>query len=260
VPGFPKSNRVSLHPSLVDHDITRSDGAAVGFNFDGTVAPGKAISYSWYVSPRLDGATANLVDMADRRGHRHHGLFGGLVVEPKGSTWTDPGNGQPVPNGLTANINWVDDQGNAQSYREHTVHWQDGLNLRLANGQPVPVLDHVDDPYDRGNRGINYRTERFAPRLAANPQQAWVFSSQVHGDPATPVMQAYTGERIRLRLLQGSDRGRTHSVLVSGHSWNYLPADEKSRRVSAEGPAAADRGSHDRADRRRPRPERPDRR
>ena len=49
-----------------------------------------------------------------------------------------------------------------------------------------------------GNRGINYRTERFAPRLAANPEPAWVMSSQVHGDPATPVFRAYKGDPVRL--------------------------------------------------------------
>lgn len=134
-----------------------------------------------------------------------------------------------------ANINWTDANGVAQAYREHTVHWQDGLNLRLPNGSAVPMAGEVDDPYDTGNRGINFRTERFAPRLAKNSALSKVFSSAVHGDPATPVMQAYAGERIRLRLLQASDRGRTQSVVVSGHAWNYLPADSDSRTVSAQG-------------------------
>jgi hypothetical protein len=36
------------------------------------------------------GTSATLADFGDRRGHRHHGLFGGLLIEPKGSTWSDP--------------------------------------------------------------------------------------------------------------------------------------------------------------------------
>jgi len=115
------------------------------------------------------------------------------------------------------------------------LDWQDGLNLRTAGGAPIPVASSVDDPYEMGNRGINYRTERFGPRLANGPDTASVFSSTVHGDPATPLIRAYPGEEVRIRLLEGGDRGRAHSVLVSGHGWNYQPGDPASRLVSTEG-------------------------
>ena len=62
-----------------------------------------------------------------------------------------------------------------------------------------------------GARGINYRTERLAPRFAANSEPAWLMSSTVHGDPATPVFRAYKGDPVRVRLLMGGDRGRAHS-------------------------------------------------
>ena len=231
---FPTSARVSLHPSLVAYDVTRSDGAAVGYNYDSTVAPGKNISASWYVSPQLDGATTNLVDLADRRGHRHHGLFGGLMIEPKGATWTDPVTSKPLLSGASATIRWTDGSGQ-HAFREQVLDWQDGLNLQTAAGAPIPVASSVDDPYEMGNRGINYRTERFGPRLVAAPETASVFSSTAHGDPATPVIRAYPGEEVRIRLLEGGDRGRAHSVVVSGHSWNYQPADPASRLVSTEG-------------------------
>ena len=87
---------MSIHPNLTRFDVTRSDGATVGYNYDQTVAPGASRTYTWYLDPEVTGATINLVDLGDRRGHRHHGLWGGLMVEPKGAVWLDPRTGQPL--------------------------------------------------------------------------------------------------------------------------------------------------------------------
>ncbi|HEX8345347.1 MAG TPA: multicopper oxidase domain-containing protein [Actinoplanes sp.] len=232
---FPKSNRVSLHPSLVEYAVTSADGATVGYNYDQTVGPGQSITAYWYVPEQLAGSTANLVDLADRRGHRHHGLFGGLLIEPKGSTWTDPGTGAPIVTGSSAVIRWTAADGTAKVFREHALQWQDGLNLRTPSGAAIAPAGVVEDPYELGNRGVNYRTERFAPRLDHDPLQANVLSSVVHGDPATPVLNAYVGDPVKLRVLISSDRGRAHSFLLGGHGWNYQPADSASTVVSARG-------------------------
>ena len=232
---FPKGNRVSMHAAMVDADVTRADGATVGYNHDQTVAPGNSITAFWSVPATLAGTSATLGDFGDRRGHRHHGLFGGLLIEPKGSTWHDPKTGNPITTGAAAVIRWTDAAGNAQVYREHAVDWEDGLNLRTATGAAIAPANEVDDPYDRGNRGVNYRTERFAPRLAKDPAVSNVFSSTVHGDPATPVLRAYVGDPFKLRVMSSSDRGRAHTFVLSGHGWNYQPADPSSTIVSAHG-------------------------
>jgi hypothetical protein len=222
-----------MHPSLVKYDVTRSDGATVGYNYDQTVAPGATITYTWYARPGLLGGT-NLVDFGDRRGHRHHGLWGGLMIEPKGSTWTNPETGAAVTTGAQADIKWTDSSGKAQAFREFVVDFQDGLNLRDKSGARIPEAGHVDDPYELGNRGINYRTERFAPRLQANPQRAWAMSSEVHGDPATPVFRAYAGDPVWFRVLQGGDRGRAHTFLLHGHEWPNQPTDPASMARSSQ--------------------------
>ncbi|GAA3932849.1 multicopper oxidase domain-containing protein [Actinoplanes auranticolor] len=232
---FPAGKRVSLHAGLVEYLATSADGATVGYNYDQTVGPGQSIGAYWYVPEELAGSTAMLADFGDRRGHRHHGLFGGLLIEPKGSTWTDPATGAPVVTGDRAVIKWTDASGTARSFREYALHWQDGLNLRTPSGAAIPPAGDPDDPYELGNRGINYRTERFAPRLARDPAQSNVLSSAVHGDPATPVLRAYPGDPVKLRLLIGSDRGRAHSFMLSGHGWNYQAADPASTVVSTRG-------------------------
>ncbi|HEX8629383.1 MAG TPA: multicopper oxidase domain-containing protein, partial [Catenuloplanes sp.] len=232
---FPKSNRVSLHPALVEYNVTSADGATVGYNYDQTVGPGQSITAYWYIPEQLAGSTAVLGDFGDRRGHRHHGLFGGLLIEPKGSTWSDPATGTPVITGANAVIRWTDAAGRGQAFREHALHWQDGLNLRTPGGAAIAPAGDVEDPYELGNRGVNYRTERFAPRLARDPAQANVLSSTVHGDPATPVLRAYVGDPVKIRLLISSDRGRAHSFVLSGHGWNYQAADPASTVVSTRG-------------------------
>ncbi|MHA7220320.1 multicopper oxidase domain-containing protein [Arthrobacter sp. MDT1-48-3] len=243
---FPSGNRVSIHAALLEFDVKRADGATVGRNFDQTVAPGQSITQYWYVPAELAGASVTLADFGDRRGHRHHGLHGGLLIEPKGSTWTHPQTGAAIVTGASAVIRWTDAAGKAQVYREHALEWQDGLNLRTPSGAAVPTAGEVDDPYDQGNRGVSYRTERFAPRLARDPLQSNVLSSVVHGDPATPIVRAYVGDPVKIRLLASSDRGRAHTFVLNGHGWNYQPADPASTIVSARGLLVAGQASsHD---------------
>ena len=241
---FPRGSRVSLHAGMVDADPTTSDGTTVGYNFDQTVPPGtkvKATSTTmfWFVPPDIGTASVPLVDFGDRRGNRHHGLFGALLVEPAGATWTDPATGGPAT-GVAADIHFTEN-GVATAAREFTAIWQDGLTLRDPAGAVLPLAlppGHTAadlDPYERGHRGINYRTERFAPRAAVNSEPAFLMSSAVHGDPATPVFRAYAGDRVWLRVMQGADRGRAHSVVVSGHGWHYQGSDATSTIRSAAG-------------------------
>jgi hypothetical protein len=168
---FPKGNRVSLHPAMVDVDVTRADGATVGYNLDQTVAPGKSITAFWSVPTTLAGTSGTLGDFGDRRGHRHHGLFGGLLIEPQGSTWHDPKTGAQITSGAAAVIRWTDPDGTKRATREHAIDWEDGLNLRTPSGAAVPPANEVDDPYDKGNRGVNYRTERASAGEGPGGQQ-----------------------------------------------------------------------------------------
>jgi manganese oxidase len=229
VDDFPRSHRVSLHAAMLDYDVTRADGATVGYNLDQTVAPGSSISAYWYVPKFLEGATLPLTDLADRRGHRHHGLHGGLMVEPEGSTWHDPQTGAEIKTGAQAVIRWQDADGNARARREFVVDWEDGLNLWHA-GAPMPeASDRVVEPHELRNRAVNFRTEPFPLRYPANGDPASVMSSAVHGDPVTPLFQAYVGDPVALRILQSSDRGRAHNFILSGHEWRAHTNDDRSQ-------------------------------
>ncbi|MBI3979136.1 MAG: chitobiase/beta-hexosaminidase C-terminal domain-containing protein [Chloroflexi bacterium] len=244
--GVPAGLRVSLHPALLLYDVRGSDGATVGYNRDQTVGPGESTLYRWYaddVAPGELGAI-NLTDYGDVRGHRHHGLFAALNVEPKNATYHHPLTGKPIRSGVQADIR-VPGQ---PDYREFTLFFQDGLNLRDRDGYPlVDAFDHpptpeepiagMPDAEDRGEKGFNYRNASFAGRLGRQSGDAldgiengadlaYVFSSYVHSEPYTPIFRAYSGDPVRLRVLQGGDKPRQHTFQVSGHAWPRQPFDE----------------------------------
>ena len=254
--------RVSLHPQLVKYDVRGSDGTAVGYNRDQTVGPGESKLYRWYADEEV-GAT-NLTDFGDLRGHRHHGLFAGLNIEPKGATYHDPQTGEEIKSGVSADIRVP---GADNDFREFTTFFQDGLNLRDASGTPIanPEEPHAEDGglleavlpggeahdhIDQGEKGFNYGSEPFRHRIGmggkdatdatpANPVDGQklsdVYSSRVHGDPATPVFRSYAGDDVRMRVLQGADKQRQNSYQLAGHSWRSFPGDEGSPLISTEG-------------------------
>lgn len=241
------SKRVSLHPHLLKYDVTGSDGATVGYNFDQTVAPGESITYRYFADSKNLGI-ANLSDFGDIRGHRHHGLFGGITIEPKGAVHLNPANGLMLASGDSSVIRYVDSSG-AKGFREFVVALQDGINLYDKLGIPIPDLkEHPGDlqnsntprkvdPEDQGHKGINYKAERFANRLLKNPQEAWVFSSDPavgHGDPATPVFESYPKEPVTFRVFDPQDKPRGLAFNLHEHFWRHESNDPNSTLINTQ--------------------------
>lgn len=224
---WPAGNRVSLSPQGLTYWVRGSDGATVGYNPDQTVGPGESILYRWYADNHHGGGV--MWSFGDLVNHRHHGLWGAVIVEPHGSTFLDPTSQAEVKSGCAAVIAnpYLPD------FREFVVFIQDGLNLYDKNNQPVPGNPHLDDPEDQGEKGLNYRSEPFAHRLVGHPEN--VFSSSIHGDPSTPVFRAYPGDPVVFRLLMASDKPRNHSFVLHGHIWPLEPEDPNSNVISCQG-------------------------
>ena len=103
--------------------------------------------------------------------------------------------------------------------------------LRVPFKTALRTVDAVNDVIveiltDTGEKGYNYRSERFFNRLKHVPVIYKVFQSRVHGDPATPVFQSYTGERVMIRLLMPADKPRNISFVLHGHRWRAQPDDQ----------------------------------
>ena len=223
------SNRVSLHPQMVQYDMQGSDGATIGYNYDQTIGPGEKITYQWYADKEYGGTI--LYDYGDIRSHRLHGAYGSLIIEPKGSKYRDPKTGEEIMSGTRADIIVPD----KSDFREQVLMFSDGLYTIGKDGSiPTPGVADLDME-DRGEKGINYSSEPFKHRLAANPDKSLIFSSILHGDPSTPIPEAYVGDPIRLRVMQTADRSRGSVFTLHSHRWRYQWTDPNSKLVSSQG-------------------------
>lgn len=79
-------NRVSLNPQFLKYDPIASSGINVGYNaIEQTAAPGESIKYLWHADKEY--GVSLLTSFGDLRNHRHHGLFGAVIIEPFGSRY-----------------------------------------------------------------------------------------------------------------------------------------------------------------------------
>ena len=227
------SLRVSLNPQFLRYDPVRESGINVGYNSqEQTVGIGESKRYLWYAD-REYGACI-LQSFGDLRNHRYHGLFGAVIVEPAGAVWyrnfsriRDPFAEQAV---VTAP--------GVESFREYAVFIQNGIRLLDAQGNLIQTASadgEPVDPEDTGEKGYNYRSERFANRLEQDSRIWKVFSSRLHGDPATPVWRAYPGDRVIFRTMMPADKPRNVSFAVHGHLWKEQPKDSFSREIPIQG-------------------------
>jgi len=232
---WPYSNRVSLHAQFARYDPLGSDGATVGFNPDQTVGPGEDITYRWFFDTALQNA--NLWDYADFVNHRHHGLFAALIVEPRLSAYRDPFTGSLLSSGAQADIlnPFLPD------FREMVPVLHDGVYLRNVAGEQIPqafiiIPVVIDEPEDWGMRAFSYRSEPFENRAAPPVVQSIfnVFSSEVHGDPATPIFEALAGDPLTFQVMMPADRPRAHSWVLHAQAFREVSTDLDSLVLGAQ--------------------------
>jgi hypothetical protein len=239
------SNRVSLHPQLLFHDVTGSDGASIGQNPDTTVGPGQSIRYAWYAGTvtvsgltvtftPIEYGTTHLRDYGDVIKHSSHGAIGTLIVEPKGSTQT-----------LVTSSNATADVRNSGSdvllFREFVLNYQDDLTMQNKDGVAMQNLGGIDDSEETGMKAFNYKMEPLWARLGLPPETVLrtmgdqdytntlssLFPNAGCGttpcDPVTPLFTAKAGTSVRFRVLETAGHPRMHGFTVFGHHWNFEP-------------------------------------
>ncbi|XXX80101.1 copper oxidase [Sorangium sp. So ce134] len=199
--------------------------------------------------------TAFTHDHFSASSHQHHGLYAALVVEPAGSTWRDPTTGDLFgarddggPTSYRADILFP--AGDKRTpFREYNLSFADYAIVYDECGRPVNSPATIPAPLpqaiahgglfrepvswrDPGAGLINYRHEPIPLRIAdrdcatgATTPKAGdagemhnVFSSKVHGDPATPLLRAYKGDRAVIRLTQGA-QSEQHIFSLHGKKW-----------------------------------------
>lgn len=235
---YKPSNRVSLNPQFLKYHPIYSFGINVGFNdVEQTAAPGETITYLWHADRAYGGCILN--SFGDLRNHRHHGLFGAAIIEPTGAKFYDGARPTEQSHGEQAVIVPLGEE----AYREFVLFAHNGIRLLDKAGRLIKTTEEGEeegghgapDHEDTGEKGYNYRSERFFNRLRRNPLIYKVFDSRVHGDHATPVFKAFCGERVILRLLMPADKPRNIGFVLHGHTWRAQQDDPLSNTISVQG-------------------------
>jgi hypothetical protein len=251
------SNQVGLHPQLVAYNVANSDGKNVGFNPNQTVGPGGIARYKWYAgdvvingnqrlaTPIEFGAT-NLIS-SDPIKHSNKGAVGSLIIEPQGATWIED-----VGSRAQATVTKPD----GTAFREFVVQFQTDINMRFADGSPVPNLggpNGAEDAEDSAQKAINYRTEPLWKRMGYAPDTSFedtrtfdftnvLTNALVGGDPQTPVFTARAGDQVRFRILNANGHMRNNVFNLHGHFWQDEPYTNNSR-VIGNNPFSEFKGS-----------------
>lgn len=184
----------AVHPHFVDFDPLGSDSAIVGYNYDQGTEPGEEMQYRWFAN---EEGTIFFHDHITGIPEVQNGLFGAIIVEPADSTWHDPHTGEEIESGTQAIIDPADEP----AFREFTLLYHDFVPLR--NRDDEFINQQVEHNQNAGSGAINYRTAPYFRRNDEGDDPAYVHSSRLHGDPPTPTLEAYSGDPIRLRVLQG---------------------------------------------------------
>lgn len=228
------SMRVSINPQFLHYDPVCDSGINVGYNNrEQTVGVGESKKYLWYADKEYGACI--IQSFGDMRNHRYHGLFGAILIEPPNAKWYQP---------CCLKENIYDEQAvitapGVESFRECVVMIQNGIRMLDENGVLVQTAvgdeGEAVDAEDTGEKGYNYRSERFANRLKKNSEISKIFDSRVHGDPSTPIYQAYEGERVIFRTMMPADKPRNVSFCIHGHTWRKQPKDLNSRAIPLQG-------------------------
>jgi hypothetical protein len=303
------------HIHLVKFDVTSSDGAGNGWNYeDGTLSPKEveeihdAITNGgswthctgcstnlrvpqpppadictgsqckpewmgtqttiqrWYADPFIDNDgqdnTVRTVFTHDHFGpstHQQAGLYAGLLIEPKGSTWrSNDGDvllGTRTDGGPTTwQARIITTPNAADSYREFALEFQDftlayadpSLGLKPINPPPVPTLISTGGQPPPGTQTVNYYNAPIPFRAQGGCKDlAYAFDSDcvqatnasgpiTTGDPGTPLLRAYENDKVQVRVLVGAHTF-SHFFTMAGPKWAFEPSWANSGFRSSQG-------------------------
>ncbi|MDR0787741.1 MAG: hypothetical protein LBG44_07745, partial [Gemmatimonadota bacterium] len=223
-----------LHVHLVKFDVLAADGSATGWNYIsgascremvGEDGPGEQRTVSlhrWVVDEEFGPCFFHDHLLANHRQKR--GLFSALMVQPQGSQWQRHDDQSRTAWHEPQAVIIPPESSMLPPYREACLGVADYVPLvdkHIHAINPPPVLGGMSDP---GVMGVNYRC---APMRFRGADPSLWFSSAGRrtpnfagepGDPDTPIIQSYPGERLRIRLIQGSHEEQ-HSFTAHGLRW-----------------------------------------
>ncbi|MEW6545210.1 MAG: multicopper oxidase domain-containing protein [Nitrospirota bacterium] len=219
-----KNGRASFSAISLAFDPKDSLGANVGNNAgDQTIGPGESRTYTYYADPFIGEITSLVWDWGNVMLNPRNGLFGAIVVGPKGSKYRDPKTGEDLGN----RNSWVADviidrtiPGNElrSNYRDVALFFQDEDNI--IGTSFMPYVQNV-----AGLTGVNYRSEPYKYREEAGCSLGRVFQPckvEAPEDPVTPLIEAHAGDPVRVHVL-GASNEQNGMFSIEKHEWPIEP-------------------------------------
>ncbi len=225
----------SFHVHGASLIVSKTGKAAIATNASAMAQPGKSVTYEWMVDDGEPEGTHYFHSHGNTREQTSHGLFGAVIVEPKGSQHLDPLTGKQLTSGWAAII----DSPDGSDFREFALYYHEIGNenylLLDKNDHPIPQVDPLTSAYRPAARALNYRSEPFMNRLLLQQDrtgrydESVSYSSYVFGDPATPLMRSYLGDPVKERIIHGgSEVAHVHHVHGGSIRWRRQPGTEAS--------------------------------
>lgn len=192
---------VTYHCDLLAADPATSGGVAAGNEPSSALSPGERATFTLFASPEVGETVSMIRDFGDVLTNPGLGLYGAIVIGAPGTTYR--GDGWKVdafpPEGVP--------------YRDVSLFLQD--DDAAIGTHRMPYSTAV-----RGTVGINYAAAPVEGRLGKGADTA--YRRDGAGDPPTPLIQAYAGDRIRLHVLAPwSEQAQVFGV--EGHAWSIEP-------------------------------------
>jgi hypothetical protein len=216
-----KGSKASFSADLLAFDPKDSHGVNVGNNpGDQTVAPGKSRTYTFYAPPEY-GETAALVwDWGNFINNVRDGLFGAIIVGPKGSKYRDPVSGEDVSlkNSWQVDVlvdRSIPENSRRSDFRDASLFFQEEDNILGTSF--MPYLQQT-----AGLVGVNYRSEPWAYREEKGCDMGNMFTACVTGDslPATPTIMAVAGDPVQIHVF-GAFNEQNQVFSLEGHEWPF---------------------------------------
>jgi hypothetical protein len=219
-----KASRASFSAISLAFDPKDSMGANVGNNKgDQTIAPGENRTYTYYADPFLGEITSLVWDWGNVMVNPRNGLFGAVVIGPKGSKYRDPKTGADISNKNSWAADVIVDRtipGNEtrSNYRDVALFFQDEDNI--IGTSFMPYVQNV-----AGLTGINYRSEPYKYREETGCSLGKIFqpcTADKPEDPVTPMIEAHAGDPVRIHVL-GANNEQNGMFSVEKHEWPIEP-------------------------------------
>lgn len=219
-----KESRASFSAFSLAFDPKDSQGLNIGNNpGDQTVAPGESRTYTYYADP-FNGETQSLVwDFGNVAMNPRNGLYGAIIIGPKGSQYRDPKTGADISqkNSWAADVivdRTIPGNENRQNYRDVALFFQDEDNI--IGTSFMPYVQNV-----AGLVGVNYRTEPYLYREETGCSLGRMFQPcEVDDpkDPVTPLIEAHAGDPVRIHVF-GASNEQNGMFSLEKHEWPIEP-------------------------------------